>query len=85
MYVATPFVLSGTVKTIPLNEKYSNLQGMTATLSGWGCTEAECNPRLLSQTSLRIDDEYSNRGMQILEMSMRGESGVCSGDSGGIF
>ena len=67
-----------------MNDKYSNLKGKTATLSGWGKSEAEKHPRYLSQTTSKITmDDGDRTGMAVLRMPNTAGSGACKGDSGG--
>ena len=67
-----------------MNEEYSNLEGETATLSGWGKTEKENSPALLSEITSKItSDADDNRGMARIRMPNTAGSGVCNGDSGG--
>merc|ERR1712018_536726 len=41
MYIKTPFTESSSIKTIPMNENLSDLEGKTATNSGWGKTATD--------------------------------------------
>ena len=84
MYIETPFTESDSIKVIPMNDQYSILEGKTATLSGWGKTEKEERPDLLSAISPLITmDAVDQNGMGVLRMPNTAGSGVCQGDSGG--
>jgi len=84
MYIEQPFTESDSIKVIQMNEQISNLQGQTATMSGWGKSEKESWPDLLSQYSATIQmDGDDHNGMGILRMPNTEGSGVCQGDSGG--
>jgi len=84
MYIKTPFTQSSSIQVIPMNENLSNLQGKTATNSGWGKTESETHPEYLSQTSMTIGSDADDRnGMGVLRMPNTAGSGICQGDSGG--
>ena len=84
MYIEQPFTESDSIKVIQMNEQISNLQGQTATMSGWGKSEKESWPDLLSQYSAQIQmDGDDHNGMGILRMPNTEGSGVCQGDSGG--
>ena len=87
IYISQPFELSQEVKTIELNHHIANLQGKTATFSGWGITENEKHPSILSALTLVIardmlDEEYNERVIETLQTD---GSGICMGDSGGNY
>ena len=84
LHLQTPFQESNTIKAIALNDRYRNLEGYTATLSGWGKTESSHGPSLLRQINLRVTKHGNDwRGMGIIQMAYTQYRGVCSGDSGG--
>ena len=84
VYIDTPFTESDSTKIIQMNEEYSSLTGKIATLSGWGMSETEERPALLSAISPEIVFELvDNTGMSVIRMPNSAGSGVCQGDSGG--
>ena len=84
LYIDPPFEESSTVKVVQWNEAYSSLEGMTATLSGWGKSQNDERPKYLSQISPKITmDGNDHNGMAIIRMPNTDGSGVCQGDSGG--
>ena len=85
LYIDQPFHLSKDVNTAPLNDHIRNLQGQTATLSGWGWTETEYSPNFLSQTSVKIFADFTHRGRSLFKMKNANptNTGTCLGDSGG--
>ena len=84
LYIDKPFTESDSTKIIQMNDQYSSLEGKTATLSGWGKTESENSPALLSEiTSMITKDGADSRGMRVIRMPNTAGSGVCQGDSGG--
>ena len=85
IYIDQPFESSNEVKTIELNDHIANLQGKTAIVSGWGKTENEHHPRILSATPLVITNDRLKDGKAIIEMLHTDGSGVCMGDSGGNY
>ena len=81
-----PFTKSKRIKVIQMNERFTNLAGKRVTMSGWGATEKERNPMLLSETSNIIAEDVESYGMSILRIPNTGMTGVtsaCFGDSGG--
>ena len=82
----TPFQESNSIKTIAINDRYANLKGQTATVSGWGRTHAEWSPTILQQTNIRVGYDIDvSMGMGVLRMPNTQGNGVCQGDSGGKY
>ena len=84
LHLQTPFQESNNINPIALNDRYGDLEGYTATVSGWGKTETSHGPSFLRQTTLRVTNNGDDsRGMGIIQMARTQYRGICSGDSGG--